>query len=132
MLFYSGKRTDGQTDAEESSPLIILKERRRRRRRTSTWQFGPVKEGHNKFSSPEIYLSLVSFIFGIKVHQSMSNDLNITHAIPPLSSSTSLCTLRPPSLYPVHTARLKSPMCQSHNTVVRSRLDFTANFRRKI
>ena len=103
---------DGRTDAEESSRLIILKKEEEPKGQTATWQFGPSKAGQNKFSSPEIYLSLASFIFGIKVHQSMSNDLNITHSLT-LSPSTSLCTLLHPSLYPVHSssqiANLQAP-----------------------
>lgn len=77
-MFYSGK----WTDADQCSRLIVLKKEGKKGKAASTWQFRPVKEGPHKFPSPQIYLSLASFIFGIKVHQSMSSDLNITHPRP--------------------------------------------------
>jgi hypothetical protein len=70
VLFYSGN----WTDAEESSRLIALKKggKQRHAGRSVLWRKGPTN------SPPlEIYRSLVSFIFGIKLHQSMSSSPNM-------------------------------------------------------
>jgi hypothetical protein len=105
VLFYSGIRTERRTDGRRGVFTIdyITKKRRDGRTNSINVAVWSVRAGHNKFSSPEIYLSLVSFIFGIKVHQSMSNDLNITHSLPSVPFNV---TLHPPAALAISSAQL--------------------------